>query len=212
MFVHRTDKDRRERRVVMQALRDQLDCSVYVLHRLDRPASGIVLFGLSSQAAASAAKLFREQRVEKRYWVLVRGHCLPTGFIDRPLQQPDAQDPEPRPASTSFETEALYDIPLRSDRFPTTHCSLVRVMPHTGRFHQIRRHMNGISHPVIADTSHGDGRQNAFFRKRFGVARLMLHAGTLSFRHPVTQADVHIECPLPLDFTSVLQELEPHEI
>jgi tRNA pseudouridine65 synthase len=214
MFVHRTAMDWSVRDVVVQTLRDQLRQSVFLIHRLDRPTSGIVLLGLSSEAAAAASRLFRERQVNKTYLALVRGHAPDAGRIDRPLISPEVVQREPLEAVTDFRTEQRFEIPFQSDRFPTTRCSLVRATPQTGRFHQIRRHLNGINHPVIGDTSHGDSRQNRFFRETVDTTRLMLHAAELSFCHPVTDESVVISCPLPQDMSRPLQRLAekyPHE-
>lgn len=211
MFVHRTDMDRRVRDVVVQTLRDQLRQPVFLIHRLDRPTSGVVLLGLSSEAASAASELFRDRQVSKQYLAVVRGHTADDGRIDRPLTSPEVVQSEPLEALTEFRTENRFEIPLRSDRFPTTRCSLVRVTPRTGRFHQIRRHFNGINHPVIGDTSHGDSRQNRFFREQFENTRLMLHAADLSFRHPFSNLRVEIHCPLPKDMAKFVDGLVMHE-
>jgi len=122
MFVHRTDMDRRVREVVVQTVRDQLRQPVFLIHRLDRPTSGVVLLGLSSEAAAHASELFRSRQVDKRYLALVRGHSADSGRIDRPLTSPEVVQCEPLEAITDFVTEQRFEVPLRSDRFPTTRC------------------------------------------------------------------------------------------
>jgi tRNA pseudouridine65 synthase len=207
MFVHRTEMDRRVRVVVMQTVRDQLKRPVYLVHRLDRPTSGIVLLALSSEAAAAVSKLFRDRQVTKSYLAFVRGHTAETGRVDRPLTSPEVVRTAPLEAVTEYRTEQQFEIPLQSDRFPTTRCSLVRAIPKTGRFHQIRRHLNGINHPVIGDTSHGDSRQNRFFRENFGTTRLMLHAAELGFRHPMTGEMVEVSCPIPPDMAEPLRQI-----
>lgn len=207
MFVHRTEMDRRVRTVVVQTVRDQLRRPVYLVNRLDRPASGIVLLGLTSEAAAAAAEIFRERRVSKSYVVLVRGHAPDAGRIERPLTSPEVKTTEALESVTEYRTTERLEVPMASGKFPTTRCSLVNVTPRTGRFHQIRRHLNGISHPVIGDTSHGDSRQNRFFRENLGVDRLMLHASQLMFQHPVTGERLEINCPLPQDFSDPLQRV-----
>ncbi len=211
MFVHRTDMDRRVRDVVVQTLRDQLRQPVFLVHRLDRPTSGVVLLGLSSEAASAASELFRDRQVSKQYLAVVRGHTADDGRIDRPLTSPEVVQSEPLEALTEFRTENRFEIPLCSDRFPTTRCSLVRVTPRTGRFHQIRRHFNGINHPVIGDSSHGDGRQNRFFREQFENTRLMLHAAELSFRHPFSRSQARVPCPLPKDMARLVGGLATYE-
>ena len=212
MFVHRTDMDRRQRQVVMQSVRDLVRRPVYVIHRLDRPTSGVVLLGLCSESAAAAAKCFRSRQVEKTYLGLVRGWCPSTGRIDRPLKDPFSVSDELRPALTRYTIQQSFDVPLCSGPFPTTRCSLVEIRPHTGRFHQIRRHLNGINHPVIGDTSHGDGRQNRFFRSQLGVSRLMLHAAQLCFRQPFTGHHIQIDCLPPDDFAAPISALQPFAV
>lgn len=207
MFVHRTEMDRRVRVVVMQTVRDQLKRPVYLVHRLDRPTSGIVLLALSSEAASVVSKLFRDRQVTKSYLAFVRGHAAETGRVDRPLTSPEVVRTAPLEAVTEYRTEQQFEIPLQSDRFPTTRCSLVRAIPKTGRFHQIRRHLNGINHPVIGDTSHGDSRQNRFFRENFGTTRLMLHAAKIGFRHPMTGKMIEVSCPMPPDMTEPLRQI-----
>jgi len=207
MFVHRTEMDRRVRVVVMQTVRDQLKRPVYLVHRLDRPTSGIVLLALSSEAASLVSRLFRDRQVTKSYLAFVRGHAAETGRIDRSLTSPAVVRTAPLEAVTEYQTEQQFEIPLQSDRFPTTRCSLVRAIPRTGRYHQIRRHLNGINHPVIGDTSHGDSRQNRFFRENFGTTRLMLHAAKIGFRHPMTGKMIEVSCPMPPDMTEPLRQI-----
>jgi len=68
--------------------------------------------------------------------------------------------------------------------------------PQTGRKHQLRRHMKHLFHPIVGDTSHGDGRHNVFYREHFELSRLLLIAKSLSFIHPVTHAPIHIEADI----------------
>ncbi len=208
MFVHRTELNRRERTVVLQTVRDQLQRHVFPVHRIDRPASGIVLLGLTADAASAAARLFRDHRVVKTYRILVRGFTPPEGCIDRPLTSPAVVRQEPLPALTRYRTEQRFDVPIPSGTFPTTRCSLLTAEPATGRFHQIRRHFNGIGHPVIGDSAHGDSRCNRWFRTHCAARRLMLHASAMAFDHPVTGRTVRIRCPLPGDMTESLERLK----
>jgi tRNA pseudouridine65 synthase len=78
------------------------------------------------------------------------------------------------------------------------------VFPHTGRTHQIRRHMKRIGHPVIGDTRHGHGEHNRFFREQYGVRRLLLFAWRVTLGHPRTGAPLTIEAPYPDDWQSVI--------
>jgi tRNA pseudouridine65 synthase len=193
LLVHRTALTRAET-FALQLVRDQLGCRVYAVHRLDRPASGVLLFGLTAAAAAEASRLFARRRITKRYLAVVRGWLEPEGIIDYPLA--DRPDLPPRPAVTRYRELARVELPCAVGRYPTSRYALANVMPETGRFHQIRRHFHHIHHPLIGDTTHGEGRHNRFFREAFGVDRLLLHAQSLAFSHPVTGTELRIEAPL----------------
>ena len=75
--------------------------------------------------------------------------------------------------------------------------SLVEVKPKTGRYHQIRRHMARIGHPVLGDTSHGDLRHNRIFEKHYSNERLLLHSTQITFIHPVSDEKMTLKAPLP---------------
>ena len=99
------------------------------------------------------------------------------------------------------------ELPFAVGRYSSSRYSLVDATPETGRFHQIRRHFHHIFHPLIGDTTHGEGRHNRFFRDTYGVNRLLLHAHSLSFTHPVTGLDLHVEAPLDEQWRRVLAAL-----
>jgi tRNA pseudouridine65 synthase len=83
----------------------------------------------------------------------------------------------------------------------------VLVQPLTGRRHQIRRHFAHIRHPLIGDTTHGDGRHNRFFRDRFGIRRLLLHAWAIELSHPATAERLCITAPPDADWRLLLDGL-----
>ena len=216
MFVHRSDADHSATCFVLQSVRDQLNQMLFPVHRLDRATSGVVLLARSSNAAAAVGKLFTERLVSKTYFALVRGHCEDSGEINDPLVSArgrglpsDHPHAQPQDALTRFKTVERYEMPVESERFPTTRCSLIEASPITGRYHQIRRHFNYFSHPVIGDTSHGDGRQNRSFRENFGVTRLMLASVRMNFQHPLSEGKVEISCPPETSFQTVIDRLKP---
>ncbi|APZ93498.1 pseudouridine synthase [Fuerstiella marisgermanici] len=219
MFVHRSEADRNDTDVVVQRVREHTGHFVYPAHRLDRATSGIVLLAKSPDTAALVGALFAERRVRKVYRALIRGHCETSGRIDTALIAARGRDKppghpyrEPQDAITEFQRLQTFEIPFCSDRYPTTRCSLVDVQPLTGRYHQIRRHFNYESHPVIGDTSHGDNRQNQFYRSRFGLNRLMLAAVRLEFEHPMTQRSVVVECEPAAEFQVLMEQLQPFQL
>ena len=193
MLVHRTAIDRHETRFVLQSLRDQLGQRVYPIHRLDKPTSGLLLFGMSSEAASTVAQQFERRSVDKQYLAVVRGFCPEQGTVNHALRdKPDSAErrrDEPRPAreaQTDFRRLATVELPYAVDRYPTSRYSLVLLKPLTGRRHQLRRHMKHLGHPIIGDAKHGKGVHNRFFKLRFGCSRLLLACTALAFDHPVT--------------------------
>ena len=181
IMVHRTAASG-ERAVVLQKLRNQIGGNIFPLHRLDRPTSGVLIFGKSPAAAGALAGAFREHRVAKLYLALVRGYVDEAGTIDKPLREgPGAPE---RSSLTRFTRLATIELPIRVNRYPSTRYSLVAAQPQTGRFHQIRKHFASIRHPLLGDSAHGDGRHNRFFREHFQIHRLHLVALKLGFFHP----------------------------
>jgi tRNA pseudouridine65 synthase len=195
----------RDRDYALQQTRDRIGRRVYAVHRLDRAASGVLLFALNRDAGRDLSRLFEDGRVTKRYIAVTRGWLEETGAIDYPLQ--DSEGPTRRPALTRYRTLARTELPYAVGRYPSSRYSLLEVCPRTGRFHQIRRHFHHIYHPLIGDTTHGEGRHNRFFREAFGVQRLLLHAQALCVVHPRTGLELCIRAPLDEEWTRLLARL-----
>jgi tRNA pseudouridine65 synthase len=200
MLVHRTALAPKEGLAALQALRDQMGHRIFPLHRLDRPTSGVLLFAKDSDTARLMGGLFQSGLVRKEYWAVLRGWLPPSGTIEHalhPLKRGKGKDRD-RPtqeATTHFRVLDQVACPFAGSRHATSRFSLVAVQPVTGRQHQIRRHFKHCCHPLIGDTVYGDGVQNRLCREHLGVHRLMLHAATLSFIHPVTHQGVHLSAP-----------------
>lgn len=182
----------------MALLRDQIGRWVYPLHRLDRPTSGVVMFGLSSQAASLGSELFRERKVEKTYYAICRGWTDERGVIDEPIDDGEAV--------TEYLLKQRVELPVSVGKFPSSRYSLLEVRPLTGRFHQIRRHLKRIGHPLVGDTVRGDGPHNRLFRDRFGVRRLLLWCTRLAFEHPQSLEKTEICAAHPIEVTEALRE------
>lgn len=214
MLVHRTGIDRHETLFALQLVRDQIGRRVFPVHRLDKPTSGVLLFALDPEAARILTDHFTQRRVEKRYRAIVRGHP-PGGIIDYPLLEEadpytdSLADPDkgPQEAVTEYRTLARSELPIPVGRYPTARHALLELCPRTGRKHQIRRHMKHIFHPVIGDTSYGDGRHNQLFRDRFDCRRLLLAAVELAFPHPEQGAMIRIRTTPGREFERMVGEL-----
>lgn len=204
LVVHRSSATS-DRDTCMTLLRNKLRRWVYPVHRLDRGASGVLLFALDSDTARSITETFMRRSVKKSYLAVVRGILPETGSLDYPLVEEPGK--EPAQAQTSYARLAEVELPHAVGRYPTVRYSLARVEPLTGRMHQIRRHMAHLRHPLIGDVTYGEGRHNRLFRDLFGSSRLLLHAEELRLPHPRTGAELCIKAPLPDELTALFRAL-----
>jgi tRNA pseudouridine65 synthase len=183
--------------VAMFRVRDQLGAHVYPVHRLDRGASGALVFARTKEAAAALASAFELRQIDKRYLALVRGTPPDAGTIDHPI--PKGESGPRVPAVTRF---------VRVARSGVERCSLVLAIPESGRTHQIRRHLRHLGHPLIGDVNYGRGELNRHYRARYELHRLALHASSIAFDHPATGVRLVLTAPLPEDLRLVLARLE----
>lgn len=192
--------------------------SPYTIHRLDRPTSGVILFGKTKEVAQAMNLQFAERQVHKTYLCMVRGYVQEQGTIDYALkEQLDKiadkhanQDKEPQSAVSHFRCLAQAEIDMPLGRYEKSRYSLVEVKPETGRKHQIRRHMKHIFHPIVGDTKHGDNKHNKALRQRFGLDRLMLMATELSFQHPQSKQILQITAPIDQQSADIFCQLGWH--
>ncbi len=175
---------------LLQQVRDQIGVWVHPVHRLDRGASGVSLFALDKDAARAFSEAWPD--ADKRYLAITRGHPPEHLVIDHAI--PKAPGEERVPAVTEFwcrETFGRY--------------ALVEARPHTGRLHQIRRHLKHISCPLIGDVRYGKGEHNRLWRERFGLHRLALHSTFLAVPHPAGVI-LSVSCPLAADIAAALEQ------
>ena len=200
MLVHRSWLDKHETLFVMQTLRDQIGQHVFTLHRLDRPTSGVLIFALSSEVASQAMPMFANHEMKKTYHAIVRGWIEEPARLDYALRVEldkiadkfATQEKEAQEAVTDYRPLAKVEIPYSTGQFPTTRYCLMELSPLTGRKHQLRRHMAHLRHPIVGDTTHGDGKHNKLFKDVYDSHRLLLHASSLEFVHPFTKETVVI--------------------
>jgi tRNA pseudouridine65 synthase len=204
LLVHRT-RISQDKQFVLQMLRNQIGQWVYPVHRLDRPTSGVLIFGLSSDAARQLVQQFEQRKVEKRYLAVVRGYTEESGVIDYPLQE--EKWTEPQSAVTSYSKLDQVELPYPVGRYQTARYSLLEVQPQTGRMHQIRKHMKHVFHPIVGDTTHGDGKHNQLFRDQFNISRLLLVASELGFQHPYTKEHLNIRSEPEPELQNLFEKL-----
>ncbi len=165
------------------------------IQRLDRGASGPVLFARSATSARRLSLWAEQGCCRKRYLALVRGLTPDSLEIDHPMSR-RVDGPE-LAAKTEFRRLASVDSEPRT-------VSLIDVSPLTGRLHQIRRHLKHANHPLIGDANYGRGDLNRAFRARYGLHRLALHAWQWTVENPETGQTLGGSVPIPEDFAAPL--------
>jgi len=214
LLVHRSMIDRHETQFALQIVRDQIGQRVYPVHRLDKPTSGVLLFALDAVTARQVGEAFTQRETEKQYLAVVRGYCEAQGLIDHALKEQldriaDAKADQDKPAQearTNYQRLNTVELPYPVGRYATARYSLLLLMPQTGRKHQLRRHMKHIFHPIVGDTTHGDGKHNSLFREQFACHRLLLHAQRLTLIHPHTQQRLELVAGLDETFSRILTD------
>ena len=160
-----------------------------VIHRLDRPTSGVVIFARTSKALTRMNAIFKDHKAQKTYWAVVKK--MPpqeNATLVHWLKRNTGKN-----ISTAFDTEIkdskkaklAYSLLNKSDRY-----FLLKVNLFTGRHHQIRAQLAKIGSPIKGDLKYGYSRSNA-------DGGIDLHARSLCFMHPVTQKEIIINAPTP---------------
>lgn len=202
LLVHRTKLANDVDEFALQILRDQLEMLVFPVHRLDRKTGGVLLFGLNEEINTAMQRAFADKMVNKIYIAIVRGFTEDHGTIDYPLKKENGRIQE---AITRYKTldRAEMEVPL--GKHQTSRYSLLEISPLTGRYHQIRKHLDHIHHPIIGDRPHGCNKQNKLFKEKFQMMTMMLHARELSFTHPVTNENSTIVAEIQDEFKRMIR-------
>jgi RluA family pseudouridine synthase len=181
---------------LLDLLEAQLDSRLYVVHRLDKGVSGVIVFAKSAIVQKHLTDQFRERTVSKTYIALVHGIMSPAfGAIDAPLREfgsgrVSVDSRHGKSCLTEFQVTRYL-----------ARYSLVTVHPITGRRHQIRAHMYSVGHPIVGDVLYGNKtEQNTY-------PRLMLHSQQISFEYPIGKR-ITIEARPTPSFQDALSTLE----
>ncbi len=193
MLAHNSSFAGRREYAALQAARDALGARIWLVQRLDRGTSGLMLVVFDGKDVASWSKAIAAGR--KEYLAVARGRLSHAATVDAALKD-----------EKGVLKEALSHIqPVAQS--PHERVSLVRCRLETGRIHQARRHLNRLSHPVVNDANHGDTRFNRGFRERWGVSRLLLHASDLGLTHPHSGDSLQFKAPLDDQMASLISRL-----
>jgi 23S rRNA pseudouridine1911/1915/1917 synthase len=191
--------------------------TIFVVHRIDRETSGVVLFAKTAETHAQLNTAFEQRNVKKKYHAIVVGTShTNSGCIDLPIIE-NEQGVRKMKVDTKKGKEARTDYTV-IEQFDGY--ALIEARPYTGRTHQIRLHLSAIGLPILADPLYGDGRgfflstiKRNYQRKEEEqplLRRTALHAVSLSFNHPVTSGNILIDAPIPKDMEAVLKALRKY--
>jgi len=192
LLTHASAMAREEDTALTQA-RHALGTYVWPLHRLDRATSGVLAFALERERSMTLSRAFEEGRVSKSYLAIVRGTAPEHVVVDHAI--PKTEGGERVSAVTQIDRVAIGD-----------RVSLVVAQPRTGRFHQIRRHLKHLGHPIACDSNYGTGWFNRWMRDEVGLSRLALHASSLELPRS-DQGRIAVRAPLPDDLIRALRRL-----
>ena len=190
------------------------------VHRLDPDTSGLVLYAKTKAALDFLSGQFQAKTAGKLYLALTAGIPAPDDFtVDLVMKEDEARpgrmcvvQKHGHASTTDFTVREKFPQPAGRAGF-----ALVECRPRTGRPHQVRLHLAGAGAPVLNDPLYGDGTRLLLSGLKRGykgrlderplIARLALHAGGLTFKHPLTRAPLTLTAPLPKDFEVALKYL-----
>lgn len=175
-----------------------------LVHRLDKETSGVMVIAKTDQAHRALAVQFKHHTITRVYEALVwgapkKGHGLIDLAIGRDAKERkkfSARTAKPKASTTEYQVERRYGKVAAH----------VRLLPRTGRTHQLRVHLMSIGHPILGDRTYGG--QKVMGIGNGAVPRVMLHARTLGFDHPSTGEPHRFDVPCPEDMQQVQRELE----
>lgn len=160
-----------------------------VVHRIDRPVSGVVLFARTSKALTRLNQMFQDKKIKKTYWAIVKNKPrleteTLTHYLTRDTKRNKAHAHE-KEVKGSLLSSLTYRVLQASDNY-----TLLEVDLHTGRHHQIRCQLAAIGCPIKGDLKYGYARSNP-------DGGICLHSRSMVFEHPVTQEIVRLIAPVP---------------
>lgn len=182
------------------------DNKSHPIHRLDRKTSGLIIFAKDKTIIPKFQTLFDNGDIQKTYIALVRGFVEGMGELDYPIRADEAiiyKD-----ALTLYEAMHQFEVEIPVVPYPISRYTILKLQPKTGRMHQLRKHMNKFSHPIIGDPKYGNRHHNHMFIDKLGVSNLFLHAQSLSFKHPETDELISVSAPFPAFWEHMISEFK----
>lgn len=205
--VHKNDFMPHDAPYLTKLIGDETGQWIYNVHRLDSKTSGLIILARSSEVAHHLTLQFERKEVDKEYLTIVLGEVPDKGFFDGKVVV-KKKSKFKKDALTRFQRERLVQTNISYKEHTNVCLSLVRVMPDTGRWHQIRQHFAKNRHDIVGDSHHGDFNLNKLIKAEWGFSRLMLHASKLAFTHPVSGEKLSFEAKFPDEFERLLEAVQ----
>ncbi|MDR1474331.1 MAG: RluA family pseudouridine synthase [Endomicrobium sp.] len=209
------DQNTDEKKTLAGMLKEQLNQKIWVVHRIDRDTTGVLVFAKNAQSHRNISMQFENSKVHKKYIALLSGVLEEDkGIINKPILisgRDVSIDIAGKESITNFNV---------TERFKSY--TLVEVMPLTGRRHQIRIHFWSIGHPLAIDAEYGVAQPIMLSGLKCGykakkgqeekpvISRLTLHAASLTFALPQTGKEQTFKSPLTKDFELTLKQLRKY--
>ncbi len=169
-----------------------------IVHRIDRDTSGLIIAAKNDAAHLALSAQLKDHSLSRTYECLVTGNMKQdSGTVDAPIDRNPADRKKMAVVPTGRRAVTHWEVVARYPGVTHLRCRL-----ETGRTHQIRVHMAYIGHPILGDTVYGAKKPVP------GLTGQCLHATGLRFVHPRTGEPVELRCPLPPEFTAMLQKLQ----
>ncbi len=169
-----------------------------IVHRIDRDTSGLIIAAKNDAAHLALSAQLKDHSLSRTYECLVTGNMKQdSGTVDAPIGRSSADRKKMAVVPTGRRAVTHWEVVARYPGVTHLRCRL-----ETGRTHQIRVHMAYIGHPILGDTVYGAKKPVP------GLTGQCLHAAGLRFIHPRTGEPVELHCPLPPEFTAMLQKLQ----
>ena len=169
-----------------------------IVHRIDRDTSGLIIAAKNDAAHLALSAQLKDHSLSRTYECLVTGNMKQdSGTVDAPIGRSSADRKKMAVVPTGRRAVTHWEVVARYPGVTHLRCRL-----ETGRTHQIRVHMAHIGHPILGDTVYGAKKPVP------GLTGQCLHAAGLRFVHPRTGEPVELHCPLPPEFTAMLQKLQ----
>ena len=207
-LVHHSDYARNleNELTLLDLLKAQGFSQAYPIHRLDRKTSGIILLAKQKEFVSQFQELFHKNEIQKSYMAIVRGFAPKSKIINSPIKIDETK--LIKNAETHFKTLNTIELDIPVQPYEKSRYSLVEINPKTGRMHQIRKHFNKISHPIVGDYKYGDRFHNRMFEQKFNCNYLFLHAHKLSFNHPYLIKKISLKADFPQDWQMLFKKFE----